>query len=75
MGRARGRRGSGVLTLPVLCAPQCGIGDDAPLQCPKPRLLKALRGVRVVQVAAGGHHSMALSSAGVVFTWGGNAFG
>lgn len=54
---------------------QCGIGDDGPLTLPKPKLLKALRGIRVAQVAAGDSHSLALTTCGTVLSWGGNTHG
>lgn len=37
---------------------------------PIPQELKALRGIRIVQVACGASHSMALSDQGHVFSWG-----
>jgi alpha-tubulin suppressor-like RCC1 family protein len=40
-----------------------------------PRLIKALRGVAVMQVAAGGYHSMMLTRDGDVFTWGFGHYG
>jgi len=38
--------------------------------CPAPRKIEALRGHTVVQVACGPKHAAALSSTGLVFTWG-----
>jgi alpha-tubulin suppressor-like RCC1 family protein len=40
-----------------------------------PRLIEALSGVAVKQVAAGGQHSMVLTRDGDVFAWGGGYFG
>ncbi|XP_053109609.1 E3 ISG15--protein ligase HERC5-like [Hemicordylus capensis] len=41
----------------------------------KPRLLKELGGRRIIQIACGDHHSMALSKGGELFTWGQNGHG
>jgi E3 ubiquitin-protein ligase HERC2 len=41
----------------------------------EPTLVEALRGTRVVGVAAGYHHSCALTSAGELLTWGFGGFG
>ncbi len=35
-----------------------------------PKLVEALKGVKIVQVACGGYHSAALSDKGEIFTWG-----
>ncbi|KAM4826145.1 RCC1 domain-containing protein 1 [Thomomys bottae] len=42
---------------------------------PQPRLLEALHGVAMVEVAAGGWHSLCLSEAGDVYIWGWNESG
>ncbi|GIL92948.1 hypothetical protein Vretifemale_20418 [Volvox reticuliferus] len=41
----------------------------------KPKRIAALKGTRIVQVAMGGWHSLALSDRGAVFAWGGNEYG
>ncbi|GIL50419.1 hypothetical protein Vafri_6548 [Volvox africanus] len=41
----------------------------------KPKRIAALKGIRIVQVAIGGWHSLALSDRGVMFAWGGNEYG
>ncbi|XP_054846444.1 probable E3 ubiquitin-protein ligase HERC4 [Eublepharis macularius] len=41
----------------------------------KPRLLKELGDRRIVQIACGDHHSMALSKGGELFAWGQNEYG
>ncbi|KAL8206719.1 UNVERIFIED_CONTAM: hypothetical protein K2H54_021411, partial [Gekko kuhli] len=41
----------------------------------QPRLLTELGGKRIVQLACGDHHSMALSKGGELFTWGQNEYG
>ncbi|KAK9791863.1 hypothetical protein WJX73_008713 [Symbiochloris irregularis] len=48
---------------------QLGLGKDLPGTV-SPRLIKALLGVKVAQVAAGSNHSLAVSESGEVFTWG-----
>ena len=45
-----------------------GHGDESPVATPK--RIEALRSVRVVAVAAGCHHSVALSASGEVYSWG-----
>merc|ERR1712187_1000186 len=40
-----------------------------------PKLVDALLGIRIVQVAAGGDHSLALSHLGHVYAWGAHASG
>ncbi|KAK9831971.1 hypothetical protein WJX81_004301 [Elliptochloris bilobata] len=49
---------------------QLGLGRDGGAAQPHPRLVRALRGERIVGVAAGAHHSLAVSEAGRVFSWG-----
>ncbi|XP_034967461.1 E3 ISG15--protein ligase HERC5 isoform X2 [Zootoca vivipara] len=41
----------------------------------KPRLLKELGDKRIVQIACGDHHSLALSKGGELFAWGQNDYG
>ncbi|XP_060635606.2 E3 ISG15--protein ligase HERC5-like [Anolis sagrei] len=41
----------------------------------EPRLLKELGNKRIVQIACGDHHSMALSEGGELFAWGQNEYG
>ena len=45
-----------------------GHGDRANVR--KPKQVEALRGVRIVQVSCGDHHTLALDDAGVVYAWG-----
>merc|ERR1712137_270797 len=40
-----------------------------------PKVIDALLGVRVVQVAAGGDHSLALAASGEVYAWGAHEAG
>jgi len=42
---------------------------------PQPKIVKALRGFKIVLVACGDAHSAALSNEGSVFTWGGGGCG
>ncbi|PNH03357.1 putative E3 ubiquitin-protein ligase [Tetrabaena socialis] len=49
---------------------QLGIGEPSQAKQTEPRLVKALSGAGVVALAAGDHHSMALTAAGEVYTWG-----
>jgi alpha-tubulin suppressor-like RCC1 family protein len=60
-GRSRSGSGSG-----------SGSGQDASSQsaCMVPKLVGALRGTIIVAVAAGGYHSLALSAAGQLYTFG-----
>ncbi|EFJ39861.1 hypothetical protein VOLCADRAFT_108456 [Volvox carteri f. nagariensis] len=41
----------------------------------KPKRIPALKGIRIVQVAIGGWHCLALSDRGTMFAWGGNEYG
>ncbi|XP_043246366.1 uncharacterized protein LOC122393945 [Amphibalanus amphitrite] len=52
---------------------QLGLG--APGSCPHPRLLQTLAYRRVVRVAAGQYHSLALTDDGRLWAWGWNVFG
>ena len=58
-----GRGGSGAL----------GHGDRA--EQPTPRLVAALQGVRIMAVAAGESHSLALSKAGEIYSFGNGTYG
>ncbi|XP_041049830.1 probable E3 ubiquitin-protein ligase HERC6 isoform X2 [Carcharodon carcharias] len=49
-----------------------GEGDDSQLQ---PNRVISMTGIPVVQIAAGGRHSFALSFSGAVFSWGRNNHG
>ena len=54
---------------------QLGIGRIAKPPSPSlaaPHLVKALLGVPLVEISAGGYHSMALSLSGAVIGWGKN---
>ena len=44
-------------------------------QADTPRVLKALRSMQIVRVAAGASHSLALSASGGVFAWGSSTHG
>lgn len=48
---------------------QLGLGKDVVL-VREPRMVKALQGTKVVAVAAGMEHSMALTESGEVYSWG-----
>ena len=52
---------------------QLGHGSAESLQ--EPRLVELLLGLRMVKVAAGGWHSMALSDEGGLYVWGWNNYG
>lgn len=54
-----------------------GLGDDQPLEIKKPRRVPifdfgGLVGNRILKIACGGMHTVALSNQGKVFTWGCN---
>lgn len=53
---------------------QLGLGKDVVL-VREPRLVKALQDTKVVAVAAGMEHSLALTAGGEVFSWGASAHG
>ena len=42
---------------------------------PEPRIISKLLGMRIVMVAAGENHTLALTSGGDIFTWGSERFG
>uniref|UniRef100_A0AAQ4Q1Y9 Alsin Rho guanine nucleotide exchange factor ALS2 n=1 Tax=Gasterosteus aculeatus aculeatus TaxID=481459 RepID=A0AAQ4Q1Y9_GASAC len=52
---------------------QLGHGDA--LDRSQPLCIKSLNGKEVVRLAAGAHHSLALTAQSQVFTWGSNSFG
>lgn len=41
----------------------------------KPKLIEALQGYEIVDVACGGAHSAAITSSGQLFTWGKGRYG
>jgi len=43
--------------------------------CDRPRVIESLRGVEVVDVAAGGAHSACITSSGELYTWGKGRYG
>lgn len=43
--------------------------------CDRPRVIESLRGIEVVDVAAGGAHSACVTSAGDLYTWGKGRYG
>lgn len=53
-----------------------GEGDDGKLghgnrlSVDRPKLIEALLGTEIVDIACGGHHSAAINSAGLLYTWG-----
>lgn len=54
-----------------------GLGDDQPFEIKRPRRipvfdLGGLVGNRIIKIVCGGMHTVALSSAGRVYTWGCN---
>ena len=52
------------------------VGVDGTHQCkPEPKLVEALRGIPVVEVAAGLDHTLARSADGRIFSWGSNEHG
>uniref|UniRef100_A0A8B9JR19 RCC1-like domain-containing protein n=1 Tax=Astyanax mexicanus TaxID=7994 RepID=A0A8B9JR19_ASTMX len=53
---------------------QLGLGKSVPLQ-PVPAVIPALIGVPVIQISAGGEHTLALSCSGQVFCCGANSAG
>lgn len=58
-----------------------GEGDDGKLghgnrlSYDKPKLIEALLGTEIVDVACGGHHNAAITSAGWLYTWGKGRYG
>nr|XP_005897850.1 PREDICTED: probable E3 ubiquitin-protein ligase HERC6 isoform X1 [Bos mutus] len=53
---------------------QLGLGKEFPSQA-SPQRVRSLEGIPLAQVAAGGHHSFALSLSGTSFGWGSNNAG
>lgn len=47
---------------------QLGLGSD--IEISEPRVIRALEGNKIVAIAAGSEHSLAISSSGEVFSWG-----
>ncbi|CAB1323672.1 unnamed protein product, partial [Coregonus sp. 'balchen'] len=43
--------------------------------CDRPRVIESLRGVEVVDVAAGGAHSACITASGELYTWGKGRYG
>lgn len=58
-----------------------GEGDDGKLghsnrlSYERPKLIEPLLGTEIVDIACGGHHSAAISSAGLLYTWGKGRYG
>ncbi|XP_076870833.1 LOW QUALITY PROTEIN: E3 ubiquitin-protein ligase HERC2 [Brachyhypopomus gauderio] len=50
-----------------------GHGNRSP--CDRPRVIESLRGVEVVDIAAGGAHSACVTSSGELYTWGKGRYG
>ncbi|XP_027882785.1 E3 ubiquitin-protein ligase HERC2 isoform X2 [Xiphophorus couchianus] len=50
-----------------------GHGNRSP--CDRPRVIESLRGVEVVDIAAGGAHSACITTSGELFTWGKGRYG
>ena len=63
----------GVLSFGAGVSGQLGHGDDAHQY--EPKVIEALRGVRVVAMAAGGRHSLVLTDGGTVLSFGGGGRG
>lgn len=43
--------------------------------CDRPRVIESLRGIEVVDIAAGGAHSACITASGELFTWGKGRYG
>uniref|UniRef100_A0A0B7B2U7 HECT domain-containing protein n=1 Tax=Arion vulgaris TaxID=1028688 RepID=A0A0B7B2U7_9EUPU len=54
---------------------QLGLGKGAPPYQNLPELVSCLKGIPVLQVAAGANHTFILSRSGAVYGWGRNSFG
>lgn len=55
---------------------QLGLGERAvEAKHAEPRMVRSLKGAKVVALAAGSAHSMALTSQGEVLSWGQSSFG
>ncbi|XP_054996003.1 probable E3 ubiquitin-protein ligase HERC6 [Sorex araneus] len=53
---------------------QLGIGEVT-ASVHIPRTIKSLKGIRIIQVSCGDHHSLALTEGGQLFSWGSNSHG
>lgn len=53
------------------CADRCFLFSP----CDRPRVIESLRGIEVVDIAAGGAHSACITAAGDLFTWGKGRYG
>ncbi|KAF7266968.1 hypothetical protein GWI33_019752 [Rhynchophorus ferrugineus] len=51
------------------------LGHGNRLSCEKPKLIEALQGYEVIDVACGGAHSAAITSSGHLYTWGKGRYG
>ncbi|KAL4692525.1 hypothetical protein H8959_016335 [Pygathrix nigripes] len=51
------------------------LGHSNRSPCDRPRVIEALRGIEVVDVAAGGAHSACVTAAGDLYTWGKGRYG
>ncbi|PWA14371.1 hypothetical protein CCH79_00011118 [Gambusia affinis] len=49
--------------------------SSLPSPCDRPRVIESLRGVEVVDIAAGGAHSACITASGELFTWGKGRYG
>lgn len=43
--------------------------------CDRPKIIEALQGFEIVDIACGGAHSAAITSSGQLFTWGKGRYG
>ncbi|MBN3299656.1 HERC2 ligase, partial [Amia calva] len=50
-----------------------GHGNRSP--CDRPRVIESLRGIEVVDIAAGGAHSACITASGELYTWGKGRYG
>ncbi|XP_034934449.1 E3 ubiquitin-protein ligase HERC2 [Chelonus insularis] len=50
-----------------------GHGDGITYE--RPKLIEALLGIEIIDIACGGHHSAAISSTGLLYTWGKGTYG
>ncbi|XP_060089857.1 E3 ubiquitin-protein ligase HERC2 isoform X3 [Heteronotia binoei] len=50
-----------------------GHGNRSP--CDRPRVIESLRGIEIVDIAAGGAHSACITAAGDLYTWGKGRYG
>lgn len=49
--------------------------SSLPSPCDRPRVIESLRGVEVVDIAAGGAHSACITASGELYTWGKGRYG